>query len=479
MQELPEDLEQWPRSPFDILGVGSAVSREELRRAWLRLVRRFKPDRFPKHFQRLKEAFDSADKVLKYHQTFTDEAAAVPSIPSETAPTDLATDDNHENGTSSPLEQNRSRFDRYEVWKPIDWQSAFNQENWALAAEQLAENLRRLPNQLEFHYGRLLLSHAREKPADTNPESRLKLIFDSLSDRDQEPALRWLEWELLQHPPLASSQQWQAFLESGRSLATSWSLLQSRWMALGWQSVTSVINDVRRLVDGRGPMDRTWYEMLIRSVEFTIWHDDPKCREHEDFIKKTVNLEFSWSQVPLLNRLDECLNMGQQWRREKHRNENLVLALAPPACTVHPLRFLEHLESACRLAVDSPQFFLQRHDWLVRTCQSVFSAILRGLQALNGYRGDAAGFTSGYCDPNLVLAFLGTHGSKPYRSIRLPLLNYCQAFGSSLQAFAITADSLPLPKATDESGTWSFTINADLNLLLLEQLLKIKLACPR
>ncbi len=151
-------------------------------------------------------------------------------------------------------------------------------------------------------------------------------------------------------------------------------------------------------------------------------------------------------------------------------------ALAPPACTLHPLRFLEHLESIYSRVVDSPQKFLEWHDWLVRNCNSVVSAVLRGLRGVSVFRGDA-GSTSDYCDPQLVLAFFGTHGAKPYRSIRLPLLNYCHAFGSSLQAFAIAADSLPLVSRREESGTWSFMINSDLNLLLLEQLVKIKLAC--
>ncbi|MBL8889170.1 MAG: hypothetical protein JNL67_04280 [Planctomycetaceae bacterium] len=476
MNELPEDLEDWPRSPFAILGVDKATSLDDLRRVWLRLVRRFKPDRFPKHFQRLREAYDSVEKVLKHYQQLEDEedsddsseAGSADATPSESTNSD-------DPKTTHPSTQGLGRLpaNRYSQEKPTDWKSAFKHENWALAAEQLAQNSHHWPNQHEFRYGRLLLSLARDKPSEVHAEARLKLIFDLWQGREREQARTWLEWELLHHPKLASSPQWQTFLGSIGARETLASIVQSRWLALGWKSANSVINDVRQIVDGRDPIEQHWYGLLIRSVEYTIWHDDPICREHEVFVKKTVNSEFSWSQAAMLNGLDDCLNMGQQWREEKYRNDNLLLALGPPACTLHPLRFLEHLEVASQMAVESPQEFLERHDCLVRSCRSVVASILRALQALNGIQG-GAGAAGRLCDPKLVQAFLGTYGLKPYRKIRVPLLKYCQTFGLSVQVFANALDSLPLLNRKDESGTWSFMINSDLTLLLLEGLISVK-----
>jgi hypothetical protein len=57
--ELPEDLARWPENPYQILGVEPGVSNDALRRAYSERVRRFKPDQFPEHFQRIRAAYDT------------------------------------------------------------------------------------------------------------------------------------------------------------------------------------------------------------------------------------------------------------------------------------------------------------------------------------------------------------------------------------------------------------------------------------
>lgn len=56
--ELPEDPAGWPESPYEILGVAPGVSNNALRRAYSERVRRFKPDRFPEQFQRIRAAYE-------------------------------------------------------------------------------------------------------------------------------------------------------------------------------------------------------------------------------------------------------------------------------------------------------------------------------------------------------------------------------------------------------------------------------------
>ncbi len=57
-RSLPDDLSRWPSDPFDLLGVTHRDDAKTVRRAYLRLARRYKPEHHPNHFQRVREAYD-------------------------------------------------------------------------------------------------------------------------------------------------------------------------------------------------------------------------------------------------------------------------------------------------------------------------------------------------------------------------------------------------------------------------------------
>lgn len=47
---LPPDPSSWPDNPFELLGVAHGVSPRELRKAYLHLFRRYKPEHAPEEF---------------------------------------------------------------------------------------------------------------------------------------------------------------------------------------------------------------------------------------------------------------------------------------------------------------------------------------------------------------------------------------------------------------------------------------------
>ena len=55
---LPDDLARWPEDPYEVLGVERPSDRSELRRAYTRLIRVFKPERAPEAFRRLRQAYE-------------------------------------------------------------------------------------------------------------------------------------------------------------------------------------------------------------------------------------------------------------------------------------------------------------------------------------------------------------------------------------------------------------------------------------
>jgi len=69
-QHLPDDLGRWPRDPYRILGVRRDVGVREARRAYIRLVRRFKPEHAPDHFQRIREAFEQVQRQIEAREMY-------------------------------------------------------------------------------------------------------------------------------------------------------------------------------------------------------------------------------------------------------------------------------------------------------------------------------------------------------------------------------------------------------------------------
>jgi hypothetical protein len=63
---LPDDPAQWPSDSFALLGVDRQVDRRELRRAYTRLIRRFKPEHFPAQFRRIRDAYESLEQYLQH-----------------------------------------------------------------------------------------------------------------------------------------------------------------------------------------------------------------------------------------------------------------------------------------------------------------------------------------------------------------------------------------------------------------------------
>jgi hypothetical protein len=68
--ELPDDVNRWPGDPAELLGVTWDVPRRDLKRAYSRLIRRFKPEHAPEEFRRLREAFEQIDRHLEFREQF-------------------------------------------------------------------------------------------------------------------------------------------------------------------------------------------------------------------------------------------------------------------------------------------------------------------------------------------------------------------------------------------------------------------------
>jgi len=62
---------QWkllPHDPVTFFGLKTGFDRKTLKRAYGKLIRQFKPEKFPEEFQRIRAAFETLDGQLRYGQ---------------------------------------------------------------------------------------------------------------------------------------------------------------------------------------------------------------------------------------------------------------------------------------------------------------------------------------------------------------------------------------------------------------------------
>ncbi len=75
--ELPDDVNRWPTDASAILGIPDDATVREVKRAYTQLIRRYRPDERPAEFQRIREAYESAELFAQFRarcpEAFRDE----------------------------------------------------------------------------------------------------------------------------------------------------------------------------------------------------------------------------------------------------------------------------------------------------------------------------------------------------------------------------------------------------------------------
>jgi hypothetical protein len=65
--DLPDDVSRWPSDPFDVLGLARPATETDAKRAYTKLIRRFKPEHHPEQFRRVREAYETVLERIKWH----------------------------------------------------------------------------------------------------------------------------------------------------------------------------------------------------------------------------------------------------------------------------------------------------------------------------------------------------------------------------------------------------------------------------
>lgn len=103
--ELPApDWSLLPRRPAQFFGLEPGFERNDLKRAYNRLLRQFKPEKFPEEFQKIRAAYETLDEQLRYGTVLPDlPAAPVWHTDAEAAPRQSTSSNRGEADTAAPL----------------------------------------------------------------------------------------------------------------------------------------------------------------------------------------------------------------------------------------------------------------------------------------------------------------------------------------------------------------------------------------
>lgn len=431
---LPDDLSQWPTDPYELFGIGRSSGIRDLRRAYAALIRKFKPEHYPQHFRRIRDAYETLEWQSRWRERgISFEASGIGDEITEAAsepPQSGSSDDQIQNPTPRHFEirepqqtqKPRSDDDIDRVWRRAikdgnDWQAVYRQH--VQVAERAATD--------EVLFCRLywLLTVAPHVDAQRKP---VDWLATGLSRIPSTPRLLTLYFqELNRRPAEVLQERSRALLTQPRPIWELAELARQRWRALRVLGrLEEVAVDLRLLSGAYLSAREEWVQLLITAVEVLVWSAGEavafqlgEClREIEQMTDVHLGLG------GLLDRQELLLVIAGEYREYKdwlHPDfPNGLFELLPELwlnSDAAQLRLVEILESW----VDHPETALDSLEYLNSVCHvtlmylsDLFTALApRHVNDANGARRRSI--------ENLI----NTHEWTLYRSCRDQLCQYC------------------------------------------------------
>src|SRR5262245_57231220 len=66
---LPDDYSHWPSDPYQLLGLPRTATERDIKRAYTRLIRIYKPEHSPEEFRLIREAYEKCLSMAQYYAT--------------------------------------------------------------------------------------------------------------------------------------------------------------------------------------------------------------------------------------------------------------------------------------------------------------------------------------------------------------------------------------------------------------------------
>jgi len=402
---LPDDVRRWPPDPYALLGVTPAVSARDLKKAYARLIRQYRPEEFPEQFRRVRDAFEAVQQNIKYSSWF----APPPEEPVESrgdsftdppSPEDAYEDEMDGAGTPATLRYDSSPYDPGPTKAPRQdetielWEKACAGEE-ELAYRRLRDLYRENPSDKDILlrlYWLLNLSPSLDPvrhPCDWLAES---LRSSALSGSGRELYRRYL----VNHPEEAMSERYSNLIQCPTAAANLAQMLEWRWQAVGrlhdCAALADVIaDDLEKFGQNLARDDEeNWGRLLFFATDQLAWFtEEPVRRVFQHCCEEIDKLEHLQSRLgESFARLDYLKDLSEAWKSSRwiggEANEawDALIRLIPATWTRSPAElrfiFLQYFEEAW----DNPHDTLKLLDEVKDRAPILLSQLGQTLESL-------------------------------------------------------------------------------------------------
>ncbi|MEK6235229.1 MAG: J domain-containing protein, partial [Planctomycetales bacterium] len=368
---LPDDPRDWPANPYELLGISPDADRKTARRAYVRLIRVYKPDHFPVEFQILREAFESIEaRISRFADRVLDQPE--PSRKPSTRPDPSREPSAESDGRESRPSPQPKPPDVQQIWNGV--RDGGNLEE---GYSRLFELTNRDPSEdvyLALYW--LLKTDSRLDPERCPCDWLAAGLQRSSGDRLGELYRR----ELGANPSEVEEPRCAALLARA-SGSNPWRLIQARFQAAdelsNWKIITQDLEILRGLQ--RDIPEETWGRILIAAVEHLAWHIDEDAKAAHDRCLAELN-ELTHLHGEIHNeliRLDFLAEVVAGWKMFSFAGSPALWSLVRYSWNAPPAKTRQRLIPILRQLVASPTEMLK-----------VLEGVVKSGPALAAYLGD-------------------------------------------------------------------------------------------
>lgn len=452
-EHLPENLNDWPDGVWQLLGVDRDADLKSLRRAYTRLIRKFKPEHSPDEFQKIREAYDAVRAFAELKKQFEVSDDFVITL------TDPVRDHDDDETTAPINVSSDATSDNVSPWIPATESLGELDEAWTLAREgDIAGARRRLE---ELH---------SQRPDDEDVIARLYWIRKLTPSETSEELISWLvgivkrrelrgrAWQILLTEFSWNSRE--TLREDLFELAASDSqierlvpLILIRWKRTshmqGWKTIRNELGILRQhfLPDKSVP----WIELLVAALQIVVWAETVSGNMVEVLTDEIAQFEDLHLQYPqLFDQVDELLEIRRElvWavryvpRSVLHVIRAELLGLDPEAS--------DRLRDLARKWGARPEVALTQLDQFAQNSPAIFMQLLYCMSRLND---------SGFYLPEgqravvvrMLEQFIDTVDWRDPVKARLAVLDFCVREELPLRHIVHAFADCDLPALTVES----------------------------
>jgi len=449
---LPENLSEWPNDPYAVLGVQFGIDPRDLRRAYTQLIRLYKPEQFPEHFRRIREAYEA---VLR-HVPFFGAAAASPNANTESLPTEEA-----------PALDQRGPDLMGQI-----------QTQWDLACRG---------QETEAYYG-LRVLHEQHPACD---ELYMRLYWLLWLAPEVDSIRKPCDWllaglrangmtgplrelyrrELAANPKHVEDVAAADFFKHMANSSAILDLANWRWLAAARLECWDwIIADVAALRERGCPADpERWVRLLMSAVDYLAWGlTKPArektalfCREAQQHEEVHLRLSREFDRMEQLQHLAELWHSLDEWDQLPFVVGDLIAASW--ARTEADLR--PRVDAFLAEVAGQPRVWLQNLTKIQMHTPELIEIVMRTLQArLSSMDGQASLWRDAGAAQCAIRDFLDLQPRIPYSDFRNLLLQFCLEEAISPDVVAGYLDGRPEYWLTADEHL-SQTITADVPLL--------------